>query len=92
MQIFRVKGVRIDGVAACVPEREIDNETSLREMYGDEAKLIMESTGIRKRFLAEPGTTSSDLCLACAQELMRGTGTAPEEIGGVVYAGSPDAL
>lgn len=93
MQIFRVKGVRIDGVAACVPEREIDNETSLREMYGDEAKLIMESTGIRKRFLAEPGTTSSDLCLACAQELMRGTGTAPEEIGGVVFVTfTPDRL
>ena len=39
MEVFKVKGIHIDGVVACVPENKIDNETSLREMYGDEAKL-----------------------------------------------------
>ena len=93
MEIFSIKGIHVDGVVACVPEQKIDNETSLREMYGDEAKLIMESTGIRTRYIAAPGTSSSDLCLACAEELMRGTGTAPEEIGGVVFVTfTPDRL
>ncbi len=85
MQVFSIKGMHIDGVVACVPENKIDNETSLREMYGDEAKLIMESTGIRTRYLANPGTSTSDLCIACAKELLKGTVTKPEEIGGVVF-------
>ena len=85
MHIFSIKGMRIDGVVACIPEVKVDNETSLREMYGDEAKLIMESTGIRTRYLANSGTTSSDLCIACAKELMGGTETKPEDIGGIVF-------
>lgn len=93
MELFSIKGIHVDGVVACVPEQKIDNETSLRGMYGDEAKLIMESTGIRTRYIAAPGTSSSDLCLACARKLMEGTGTAPEEIGGVVFVTfTPDRL
>lgn len=85
MQIFSVKGVHIDGIAACVPERRIDNEKALQNLYGEEAKLIMESTGIKTRYLAAPGTSTSDLCISCAKKLLKGTGTAPEEIGGVVF-------
>ncbi len=85
MDIFKVKGIHIDGIAACVPENRIDNEAALREMYGDEAKLIMESTGIRTRYLINPGTTSSDLCIAAAEKVLQGTETKPEEIGGVVF-------
>lgn len=93
MQVFSIKGIHIDGVVACVPENRIDNEASLREMYGEEAKLIMESTGIRTRYLANPGTTSSDLCIACAKELMKGARTKPEDIGGVVFVTfTPDYL
>ncbi len=93
MNVFTIKGIRIDGIVACVPERKIDNETSLREMYGDEAKLIMESTGIRTRYLANPGTSSSDLCLACAKELIKGTNTAPKDIGAVVFVTfTPDRI
>ena len=93
MDVFKIQGIHIDGIAACVPERRINNEVSLRELYGDEAKLIMESTGIKTRYLAKRGTSSSDLCIACAEELMRGTETKPEEIGGVVFVTfTPDRL
>ena len=93
MDVFSVKGVHIDGVVACVPERKVDNEIALAEMYGSEARLIMDSTGIRTRYLANPGTSSSDLCLACAKELLRGTGTLPEEVGAVVFVTfTPDKL
>lgn len=93
MEIFSIKGVHIDGVVACVPENRVDNETSLREMYGDEAKLIMESTGIRTRYLANPGTSSSDLCLSCARELLEDTATTPESIGAVIFVTfTPDKL
>ena len=93
MQVFSIKGIKVDGVVACVPERKVDNEESLRQMYGDEAKLIMESTGILTRYLAEKGTTSSDLCLACAKELMEATQTKAEDIGAVVFVTfTPDRL
>ena len=93
MEIFKVKGIHIDGVVACVPERKIDNEKALRDMYGEEAKLIMESTGIRTRYLANPGTSSSDLCLACAKELIGETKTSPNDIGAVVFVTfTPDKL
>ena len=93
MQILKIRGVRVGGVAACVPENRVDNETSLRELYGDEAKGIMEGTGIRVRYLANEGTSSSDLCLACARDLLENTGTAPGEIGAVLFVTfTPDRL
>lgn len=93
MQIFNMEGVQIDGVAACVPEVEVDNETSLRGLYGDEAELIINSTGIKTRCLAKPGTSSADLCVACAEELLKGTGTAKDDIGAVVFVTfTPDRL
>lgn len=93
MQILRVSGIHIDGIVACVPENRIDNETALREMYGDEAKLIMESTGIRTRYLANPGTSSSDLCISCAKELLKGTSTFSDDIGAIVFVTfTPDRL
>jgi 3-oxoacyl-[acyl-carrier-protein] synthase-3 len=93
MQIYEIDGVRIEGVVACVPERRIDNESALADMYGAEAKLIIDSTGIRVRYLANPGTSSADLCLACAEELVKGTHTSPEEIGCVVFVTfTPDRL
>lgn len=93
MEVFRIKGVHIDGIVACVPENRIDNEISLRNMYGDEAKLIMESTGIRTRYLANPGTSSSDLCISCAEKLMKGTETIAEDIGAIIFVTfTPDKL
>lgn len=93
MEVFKIKGIHIDGIVACVPENKIDNETSLREMYGDEAKLIIESTGIKTRYLANPGTSSSDLCIACAEDLLKGVNTASEDIGAVIFVTfTPDRL
>lgn len=93
MQVFSIKGIHIDGIVACVPEQRIDNETSLREMYGDEATLIIQSTGIKTRYIANSGTSTGDLCVASAEAVLKGTNTKPEEIGGVVFVTfTPDRL
>lgn len=93
MEIFSISGIHIDGIVACVPERKVDNEEALKEMYGDEASLIIGSTGIKTRYLANPGTSSSNLCLACAEKLMAGTGTTADQIGAVVFVTfTPDRL
>lgn len=85
MDIYKIKGIHIDGIAACVPEKKVDNEEALRALYGDEASLIIQSTGIKTRYVVNPGTTSSDMCIAAAKEVMGGTETKPEEIGGIVF-------
>ncbi len=93
MEIFSIRGVRIEGVSACVPEVKTDNLQSLKELYGDEAALIVQSTGIRTRFTARSGTTTTDLCLAAARDILSGTGCAPEDIGAVVFVTfTPDRL
>ena len=93
MEIFRISGVRIDGISACVPDNLIDNETALRELYGSEAKNIVESTGIKTRCVVKPGTSTSDLCVACAEDLLANTQTNPEEIAAVIFVTfTPDRL
>lgn len=85
MELFRIKGVHIEGVCACLPERRVENRQALEEMYGPEAEKIVKSTGIEVRYLAKEGTSTGDLCLAAAKHLLAGTGTKPEEIGAVVF-------
>lgn len=93
MDIFNIKGVHIDGIVACVPENKIDNEASLKELYGDEAKLIMDSTGIKTRYIANAGTSSSDLAIACAKDLLNSTNTKPEDVGAIIFVTfTPDRL
>ena len=93
MDIYEISGVTIDGVVACVPENRVDNEEVLKVLYGDEAELIIDSTGIKTRYLAKPGTSSSDLCLSCAKKLLEGTDTSPDDIGAVIFVTfTPDRL
>lgn len=93
MQVFRVSGVQVEGIVACVPENRVDNAVALREMYGEEADKIIAATGIEVRYLANPGTSTSDLCVSCAERLLEGTGVSPDEIGGIVFVTfTPDRI
>ena len=93
MQIFKVNGVKIEGISACIPELKIDNETSLQEIYGAESKSIIESTGIKTRYIAKPGTTTSDLCLSCAKDILNSKNVNPDEIGAVIFVTfTPDRI
>lgn len=93
MDVFRVNGVKIDGIVSCVPENRLDNALSLKELYGEEASLIIESTGIKTRYIANKGTSSSDLCLFCAKDLLQGTKTSAGDIGAVLFVTfTPDKL
>ena len=85
MDIFKINGVSIDGIVSCMPHVKTDNLSALRELYGDEADIIVNSTGIQFRYAVPPGTTSSDMCIACAERLMQAAHIRPEEIGGVVF-------
>lgn len=93
MQVFSINGMRIDGVVACVPQNKVSNIESLTELYGDEAAKIISATGIESRYIASEGTTTSDLCVACAKALLEGTHTSADVIGAVVFVTfTPDRI
>ena len=85
MDIFKVQGISIDGIVSCVPDHKIDNCSALRELYGEEADLIIKSTGIHTRYSVVSGTSSSDMCTACAEKLLTATDTSLNDIGGIVF-------
>jgi len=84
MDILSVKNVQIAGVVACLPEKLIDNAEACKDLYGDGVETLIKATGIKARALANPGTTSLDLGVTAAKEVMAKTNTQPEEIGAVI--------
>jgi len=86
MQVLTLEHVRIDGIATCLPARSVDNLARCRALYGEEKKAVsvVKGTGITACRVAEPGTSSLDLCLRAARDVLTGTGTRPDEIGAVI--------
>ena len=81
---MNVAGVRIAGIAACVPEGEVDNVASLKSAYGDKADAIVKATGILKRRVAHEGVHVVDLCVGAAARVMADCGVSAGDIGAVV--------
>lgn len=86
MQVLNLADVEIKGVYTCLPARSEDNLARCTSIYGDEKKAlsVVKATGIKSRRVVEPGTSSLDLCVAAAKELLADTGTMAEEIGAVI--------
>ena len=71
MAIFSVPNVKITGISAAVPKKEINN-WDYDWITQSERELFIKQTGIEKRRVVEgPGkTTTSDLCYLAADKLM----------------------
>jgi 3-oxoacyl-[acyl-carrier-protein] synthase-3 len=83
---------KITGVAGYVPPRVLTN-ADLEKMVDTTDAWIRERTGIAERHLADKGVATSDLATMAAQELLKQTNTAPEEIDLIVTATvTPDML
>ncbi len=84
MNILTIKGVKIDGVVACLPENKLDNEKACEPLYGPNVETLIKATGIETRYVANEGTTALDLNTAAAKRLLAITNTVPAELGGVI--------
>ncbi|MEI6766693.1 MAG: ketoacyl-ACP synthase III [Bacteroidota bacterium] len=84
MASFTCSGVRVAGIAACVPEAEISNHdyTWIPEK---ERNLLIKTTGVEKRRVAADGVTTSDLTIAAANRLLDDMGWSRSEIGILVF-------
>lgn len=73
MNVLTIGGVKIEGLAACVPAHAVENEAK-----------VAQATGIVTRRIAAKGTTVADLCVKAAEKMLADTNSKPEDFGAVL--------
>ncbi len=69
MAFFQIPHVAIKGMAACVPS-EIEENASIDLYNPEEARQVIESTGIERKHVSPDGVTASDLSVKAAEKLL----------------------
>lgn len=70
MAFLRIENVNIAGIAACMPPKMVENKDSNLIECKEELKRYIETTGVERRYIAEDGVCSSDLCMCAAERLI----------------------
>src|SRR5690606_34339317 len=88
---------RIIGSGSCLPARAVSNDELAAELATRNVETsdewIVERTGIRQRYIAEPGTTSSALATEAARIALADAGLAPQDVDLIIVATStPDFI
>lgn len=91
MSFFQTNGISVAGIACVVPDNLVTVE-SFKSVFGEEIPAkFTAGTGIKAMYKALPEQTASDLATAAAENLLRQTGIAKEDIGlMVLITQSPD--
>jgi 3-oxoacyl-[acyl-carrier-protein] synthase III len=92
LRTFRSAGrpVAIGGLGIHAPEKVLTNQ-DLERMVETSDQWIRERTGIKRRHIAEPGTTTFSLATAAAREALAASAVRPEELDMILVAtSSPD--
>ncbi len=84
MAVFSINNITVSGVAACVPTRAESN-LDYDWIASEERQLLVKTTGVLHRRIAEEGILASDICCEAAKKLFTDTGTDPSEIEIVVF-------
>lgn len=84
---------RLIGTGSCLPGNPVSNDDLAARGIDTNDEWIVTRTGIRSRYLAEPGTTSSELGLIAAQRALEMAGIAASELDLIIVATStPDFI
>lgn len=84
MRILAIEGVRIAGVEAEIPPKQVEALEAIRALYGDKAEGVVQATGVKTLRYAE-GESAIDLCLKAAERLITRMAVAKSDIGAVVF-------
>ncbi|MDF2455807.1 MAG: ketoacyl-ACP synthase [Cytophagaceae bacterium] len=84
MALFHVPGVQLKAISACVP-LNYENNREYEFLTEQEINLLIKTTGIEQRRVAEKGVTTSDLCCTAATQLIEKLNIDPQEIGILVF-------
>lgn len=84
---------RLIGTGSCLPGKPVSNDDLAARGIDTNDEWIVTRTGIRSRYLAEAGMTSSELGLQAAQRALEMAGVGPEELDLIIVATStPDFI
>ena len=84
---------RLIGTGSCLPGKPVTNDDLAARGIDTSDEWITTRTGIRSRYLAEPGATSSQLGLVAAQRALEMAGVDARELDLIIVATStPDFI
>lgn len=69
MSLFSIPNTKIAGISACIPRKEVFN-IDYKWISLKERQVLIKTTGVEKRRVAEKGTTTSDLCFLATEKLI----------------------
>lgn len=84
---------RVVGVGSCLPGKPVSNDELAARGIDTSDEWIVTRTGIRTRYLAEAGTTSSQLALEASRRALDMADVRPEDLDLIIVATStPDFI
>lgn len=84
MAIFSIPDIRIAGITASVPRKEVSTR-DYDLLTEKEQHTFIKTVGVEKRRVANPGMTTSDLCEAAARKLIDGLEWNTEDIDLLIF-------
>jgi 3-oxoacyl-[acyl-carrier-protein] synthase-3 len=92
MALITCKNVKISGFSACVP-KNVESNYSYSLFSSEDAIKFITSTGVENRRIADKETTTADLCVHAAEQLIKDLGWSKEDINSVVFVSqTPDYI
>ncbi|MCW5632258.1 MAG: ketoacyl-ACP synthase III [Rubrivivax sp.] len=86
-----IAGLRVAGIATCVPPQAVDNLDPANGFDAEEVRKVVSMAGIRQRRVVTEGTTSADLCFEAAERLLQALAWSRDSISGLILVTqSPD--
>lgn len=84
MAVFSIPDIRIAGIAASVPKKEVS--TRDYELLSEkEREFFIKTVGVEKRRVADPGMSTSDLGQLAAEKLLEGLEWNPNDIELLIF-------
>lgn len=84
MSKFSIPNIRLSGISACVPKKEVSNY-DFEPLSQKERELLVKTIGIEKRRIADKGICTSDLCFKSTEVLMESLHWNKEEIDILIF-------
>lgn len=96
MFISKVKNIKIEGIASCVPKKEINNHVFGKELFGDSLEGVIRATGVEKRRVCDnknKRVTVMDLSIKAAEKLYQNQKLDKKDFGAILFVtSSPDSI
>ena len=86
MAFLKINNVAIRGISACVPPKVEENKDLPFYSTPEEAEMVSEATGIKRRHVSTRDIAVSDLCVKAAEKLISDLGWEKESIDLIAVA------